>query len=135
LADKLMLTYVDPATISPSQFEQLTAAAATGGWTELDVAYAVLGRGWTVFSFDGGIMAVSASDGVLTVEAWAANSFYKFMRRWQATMQRLAADMQCNTIQTTVVDARLARAMVRIGGEVESWNMRWQVDRGQSDGQ
>lgn len=89
------------------------------------------------FSFgDGGLIVVSkgtADDGStrLMIECFAGDIWKR--ADLAADLKRLAADWECDTIETLVFDPRLARAIERVGGRVKSYLVTLAVE-GQADG-
>lgn len=79
-----------------------------------------------MFEFDGGILVLSVEEHNLTkqrrlmIDAWSGDG--SIFHRVEAAndLRRIAADWQCDVIETLVFDLRLASAICSIGGRVES---------------
>ncbi len=58
----------------------------------------------------------------LRIESFSGKAFKR--RALADFLRRLAADWECDAIETFVFDPRLACAIERIGGRVEAWTLR-----------
>lgn len=79
------------------------------------------------FAFGNGLIVVSTpGDKRLRIDAFTG----KIMSRRQVAeaLRQLAADWECDTIETYVFDPRLASAITAIGGRVEAWSMTLAVE-------
>lgn len=124
----MRLTWVDPLTLSNWQWSKLLEGGKPGGWTGEEIAAKLLSRQWAAFETDGGMLAVSKAGTRLTVTMLAIDKFGWRMREFRNVMVRLASDLGCDTVETTVFSERLMQAMVRIKAQPESWNVVWQVE-------
>lgn len=79
-----------------------------------------------LFAFEDGLMILSveqhnvSGERRLLIDAWSGDG--SIFRRAEAAsdLRRIAADWQCDVIETLVFDLRLASAICSIGGHVES---------------
>lgn len=85
-------------------------------------------RRMRAFSFDGGLLVVHKEGKRLVIDALACDALGRcwLLDEW---VKRLAADWECDTIKTTVFDERLARAIRKLGGRVESIDLVLSVER------
>jgi hypothetical protein len=74
---------------------------------------------YTLFDWDGGCIVVGTHDKRLEIVAFSGGIFLR--QDLAADLKRLAADWECDTIETRVFDPRLASAITKIGGQVESY--------------
>lgn len=75
----------------------------------------------TAFEFPGGLIVVKTYCKRLDVRAFSGPVFLR--ADLAADLKRLAADWECDTIETMVYDPRLASAIEKVGGHVESWTV------------
>lgn len=83
-------------------------------------------KGWLVFELEragGGILAVEKVGRRLFIHALAAPGFGWSFRRAVRLLQKLAADLECDAVETMVWDKRLARAMQKVGVRAEAVQM------------
>lgn len=73
------------------------------------------------FTWPDGLMLIGKLDNRLLIEAMSASIWGR--QDLAKDLRRLAADWECDTIQTTVFDSRLASAIVKVGGQIESYDM------------
>jgi hypothetical protein len=73
-----------------------------------------------LFEFPGGSMLVEKIDNRLHLTAFSSDAALKNAAPLLEDVKRLAADWQCDTIETTVFDPRLASVICKLGGRVES---------------
>ena len=73
-----------------------------------------------LFEWDGGMALVGVRDNRLVLYAFSADSIFFSARRLAEDLKRLAADWECDTIETTCFDPRLTCVIKRLGGRVES---------------
>lgn len=128
-----MITYVPPLFITTAQWGLLAISLSrnpnpTPGWGEEMAAKKLLSGEWLLFTCPGGLFAVEKVGRRLYVQALNITKFGWRMRSFRNWMDRLATDMECDTVETTCFDERLAKAMVRIRAKPESWQMVWQVE-------
>jgi hypothetical protein len=128
-----MLRWLPPQQLSDSEFNSLVRGAAPGGWTELDVAEKLLSGNWQAYGWDGGTLAVCKQGNRMLVTSFTASRFHGYLQAMRDVVDRLATDFMCDTVETTVFDERMAKAMMRMRGQVESWTLTWQVE-GMSNG-
>lgn len=81
-----------------------------------------------LFEFDDGLLVVHRDEKRLVIDALACSIWKR--EQLADTLRRLAADWECDTIQTTVFDERLADAIVSIGGKIESYDITLPVAAG-----
>lgn len=121
----MRLEYVEPAQLTLLEWEQLFASAAKGNCPAAVVTEEVNSLRWRVFRFPKGILAVSAADGVMTIEAVYASRFGFVVRQLRWVLVQLAQHYKCYKAQTFCFDERLAAAMLRVGGRVTAWQFTW----------
>lgn len=83
-------------------------------------------KGWMLFEFDrpeGGLLAVEKIGRRLVLHAFSAPRFGWSFRRAVQDLRRLAADLECDAVETMVWDRRLARAMQKVGVRAEAVQM------------
>lgn len=98
-----------------------------------DFARGVMLETMRLFEFAGGLLVVSVDGKRLKLEALRCRHLdAKTAVALAAALRRLAADWECDTIETIVFDSRLAFVIERLGGRVESWTMVLPVEK--SDG-
>ena len=79
-----------------------------------------------VFAWDEGLLVVSVEEHNtsherrLMIEAWAGQGASFRLAELADDLRRIAAEWQCDTIETLAFDLRLSSAICRIGGRVES---------------
>lgn len=97
-----------------------------------DVLRAIVLGSARCFEFgDNGVIVVSTpGDARLRIDAFSGKIFSR--RALADDLRRLAADWECDTIETFVFDPRLASAITGIGGRVEAFSVALPVE--QSDG-
>ena len=71
-----------------------------------------------LFETEEGIVVLSKQDNRLCIDAATTTAWR--CNKLAADLKRLAAEWQCDTIETTVFDSRLAAAILRVGAQVES---------------
>jgi len=130
----MKLCWLNPTQLDEADFALLCKGGVPGGWKPLQVAEKLLSGAWLAFRCDGGAFAVEKAGDRLYVTCLCIERFGWRLRAFRDVMDRLAADLGCNTVETTVFDERLAQAMVRIRARPESWNMVWQVEGRQQHG-
>jgi 23S rRNA C2498 (ribose-2'-O)-methylase RlmM len=130
----MQLVWLNPLLLSDEHWQALCAGGEPGGWTPAEIAEQLLSKRWMAFACDGGAFAVETVGTRLYVRVLAIDGFGWRMRSFRDVMDRLASDMGCDTVETTVFSERLMQAMVRIRAKPEAWNMVWQVE-GTGDGQ
>lgn len=129
-----MLKWVKPSTMSLQEVMWLAKSLeAAPGYERRDLeeflTSVYLGE-IKVFHVGLGLIAAKVSHGAdgsrrLTVMAFAGKPH---LREAVAGMKRLAADWECDTIETCVYDQRLAHAILKAsGGKVESLNLALEV--------
>jgi hypothetical protein len=112
----------------PSQ-EQIAAVVACFAklnpleWRSADDIRALLAEGGLLFDVSGkGVVLVHVTEaqGERRLMIDALNAPMAWIRGLVRDMQRLAADWNCTTIETTLFDPRLARAILLCGAEQEA---------------
>lgn len=78
-----------------------------------------------LFEFDGGLFIVRQDCGRLVIDIMTASIWKR--EELAHDLKRLAADWLCDTVKTTVFDRRLADAIVKIGGRIESYDLVLEV--------
>lgn len=124
----MQLEYVPPAGLTPEQLSWLNISAVRGGWTVVDLAEAIGSGRWQVFSFPRGLLAISTSAGVMTIEATYGEAFGPLIRSLKRDLLRLASHYKCYKIETLCFDERVAQAMLRIKGRATAWQISWDVE-------
>lgn len=81
-----------------------------------------------LFEFDGGILLVRQDGKRLMLDGISCTKLSKVWKLVPA-VRRLAADWLCDTIVTTVFDERLARAINKLGGRVEAYDLILPVEQ------
>lgn len=76
---------------------------------------------WRLFEWDDGLFIVHTDNGQLVIDAMTASIWHRSLLA--DDLKRLAADWLCDTVKTTVFDKRLADAIVKIGGRIESYDV------------
>lgn len=76
---------------------------------------------WRLFEWDDGLFIVHQEDSQLVIDAMTASIWHRGLLA--DDLKRLAADWLCDTVKTTVFDKRLADAIVKIGGRIESYDV------------
>lgn len=76
---------------------------------------------WRLFEWDDGLFIVHREDEQLIIDAMTASIWDRLALAHD--LKRLAADWLCDTVKTTVFDKRLADAIVKIGGRIESYDV------------
>lgn len=74
---------------------------------------------YRLFAWDCGLFVVSKKDKRLVIELMSASIWNR--KDLAADLKRLAADWECDIVETMVFDSRLADAIVKVGGEVEAF--------------
>lgn len=123
-----MLTWLDPQALSDEQWQMLCAAGEPAGWSQAEIAEKLLSRAWLAFATAGGVLAVERRGRTLRVVLLANDAFGLRIKALKAACNRLAADWQCDTVETDVFSERLMRAMMHHGAKPECWTMAWQVE-------
>jgi hypothetical protein len=121
------LEWLDPLSLSAEHFVLLCKGCAPAGIEPLAVSRFLLSGEWLAFSCPGGVLAVSRQGRRMYLSSVCIEKFGWRVRKLRESLLRLAADLACDTVETTCYDARLARAMVRVQARPESINMIWQV--------
>lgn len=121
----MRLDYVEPAQLTLLEWEWLFKSAAQGGCRPAVVIEEVNSLRWRCFRFPKGLLAVSAQDGVMTIEAVHASRFGFVVRQLRWVLVQLAQHYKCYKAQTFCFDERLAAAMLRVGGKVTAWQFTW----------
>ena len=83
-------------------------------------------KAWMLFEIErpgGGIVAVERVGSRLVLHALTAPNFGASFRKAVAALRRLAADLECDAVETMVWDRRLARAMQNVGVRAEAVQM------------
>lgn len=130
----MKLLWRDPETLAADEFDLLCAGAAPGDWQPLDVARELLSGRWLPFALPDGMLAVEVVGERLCIRSLSVSNYIGKARWLAGVMQRLAADLHCNTIETTTFDQRMTAAMVRLGARPESCTLVLKV-KGTADGQ
>lgn len=73
-----------------------------------------------LFGWDTGCVLVGQRDSRLILYAFGCDKLAGIPAPLTADLKRLAADWQCDTIETTCFDPRLASVIQKLGGRVES---------------
>lgn len=83
-----------------------------------------------LFDWDDGVVLVSQRDGRLLMLSFscAEGQLFKTAEPLAADLKKLAADWQCDTIETTCFDPRLASVIEKLGGRVESLTLTLAVE-------
>lgn len=81
-----------------------------------------------LFEWDGGCVLVGQSQNRLVVHAFGCDKLVGIPAPLTADLKKLAADWQCDTIETTCFDTRLASVIQRLGGRVESQTLTLAVE-------
>lgn len=77
-----------------------------------------------LFDWTTGFIVAAKRSTRLTMEAFCAPEIsMEECRNLVSDLKRLAADWQCDTIETMVYDSRLTSVIHHLGGEIESWVM------------
>lgn len=127
-----MLRYVHPMDVTDAQLTQLFQSAKAADMCEFDVSWAVMSGKWKVFATgQQGIVAVSVlrgeEGGVLVIQALCAELVGQRFRPFWKAMRRLAADWECNSIETWAFDERHVRLLGLTGGKVKAWHVEIEV--------
>jgi len=80
------------------------------------------------FCWKDGLLVLEAHTPRLRIVAWAGDNSIFLRRELAEDLKKIAAEWRCDTIETTVFCPRLARAIARIGGEIESWTVTLSVE-------
>lgn len=80
-----------------------------------------------LFEWDDGCVILGAREGRLVIWAFGCNKLTA-PRTLREDLRRLATDWECDTIETTVFDTRLASAITKLGARVESITLTLGVD-------
>lgn len=83
-------------------------------------------KGWLLFELvrpEGGLVAVEKVGSRLLLHAFVAPAFGASFRRAVQVLRQLAADLECDAVETLVWDRRLARAMQKVGVRAEAVQM------------
>ena len=81
-----------------------------------------------LFDWPHGIVLVSKNFNRLTIWALATNNLIKDGPQLTDDLKRLAAEWECDTIQTTCFDPRLTSVIQKLGGRVESTTLTLAVE-------
>jgi len=73
-----------------------------------------------LFEFPGGMVLCGKRDNRLVLYALVSEHLLADAIPLTADMKRLAADWECDTIETTIFDRRLASVIEKLGGRIES---------------
>lgn len=97
-----------------------------------DFLRAVMTGTMRLFEFPQGCIFVSASDGILMLQAFCTDPGISMeaCRNLRADLFRLAADWQCHTIKTICFDTRFASVIKHLGGQVQSQTLILEVPDG-----
>jgi len=76
---------------------------------------------YRLFDWDGGLFIVHKDDNRLVIDAMQASIWKR--KDLAKELKELATHWLCDTVVTTVFDRRLADAIVKIGGEIESFDV------------
>lgn len=79
----------------------------------------ILAERMRLFEYDHGCMVVTKRGKRLAIVTCTARIWR--IKALAEDMKRLAADWECDIVETMVFDSRLADAIVKIGGQVESF--------------
>ena len=74
---------------------------------------------YRAFAYESGLVVVSKKANRLVLELMSASIWRR--KDLASALRRLAADWECDTVETMVFDPRLADAIVKVGGQVESY--------------
>ena len=72
------------------------------------------------FEWDNGFALLGRRDNRLLLLAFRSRSLLKELPEFVSDLKRLAADWQCDTIETTCFEPRLTSVIQKLGGHVES---------------
>jgi hypothetical protein len=127
-----MLRFVDSADFQQRHLVGLAnSLLAAPADTRYDVDYIIeaLTRGtMRLFDWPNGLVLVSKRGQRLVLEGLWATRLLKDAITLADDLKRLAADWQCDTIETTCFDKRLARVIEKLGGRVESRTLTLAVE-------
>lgn len=130
----MTLVYIAPNVLSKAHAEAIKHSIHFAPKDSRYTLEAVVGwiadGSWKVFEFgDIGVLTVAISDNVLHVTSMSSSlgrAGY-VARSLMEDLKRLAADWGCDTVETICYSPRHAQAIVRLGGKIESIQMRVKV--------
>lgn len=93
-----------------------------------DVAEHLLSGAWQAYSYGQIMVAVEKQEQRLCVRSLAGAEYVAVARGLAAALDRLAAEWSCDIVETTCFDQRMAKAMLRLGAQVESWTLVRRVE-------
>lgn len=73
-----------------------------------------------MFDWDDGCLLVGVTRNRLILYAFCCHALLKQAEQLAEDLKRLAADWECDTIETTCFDTRLTSVIKKLGGRVES---------------
>lgn len=126
------MLWLDPATIEERHLEMLLTSVNQAPKYERQDVFKLLEKlhkGFaSAFDFPGGLIVVEQRLGHdqsrrLCVLAFAGDAAIWRREGLAASLKKLAADWSCDMIETLCYDPRLARAIQKVGGSVESVNV------------
>lgn len=133
-----MLTWLPPTLITREHLALLAASiSAAPAFERIDTVELVTklheGKAFAFVFPPQGLLIVevrSGEDGSrrLSIIAFAGWQGSLKLAELAADLRHMGAEWKCDTIETLCYDHRLARAIVRIGGQVESWNLVLDVE-------
>ena len=131
------MLWVPPASIDAKHLEALAASLAKAPEFERldgrEVVRKLYGGNAHLFAFKGGLIVVEVRTGAdgskrLSILGFAGKAAVWRLGELVAGLRKLAADWACDMIETCVYDLRLARAIERVGGSVESVNLMLRLE-------
>jgi len=124
-----MIQYIPFEDLTPEHLECIAASLlAAPAWHRpegADILRSIKNEVSRVFEVDECLLVLSTpeSDGIkrLRIDAFSGKAF----RRGKLVdfLRRLAADWECDAIETFTFDPRLACAIEKVGGRVEAWSL------------
>jgi hypothetical protein len=129
-----MLTFVPPTMLSGKDLLLLSNSLLRAAvWEPADEFMRKLHAGEAkAFRFPGGLLILESHKHPettrLLITAFAGNAAIWKRCGLARELRLIAAEWKCDTIETTCFDARLAAAIVKIGGKVESVTVTLSVE-------
>lgn len=127
-----MITYVPFEKVTQRHLvwlaNSLLAAPADNRPSAEDLSRAIFLETMRLFAWPSGCVLVGQSEKRLVLHAFGCDKLAGVPGPLTADLKRLAADWQCDTIETTCFDSRLASVIQKLGGRVESQTLTLAVE-------
>lgn len=122
-----MFIYIPFSDVRQAHIVQLTnslLAAPADIRPDLDdLLRAIMTGAMRLFECGDGVMLLGKSDNRLMIYAFAAETLLGKPKTIAADLKRLAADWECDMVETLVFDPRITSVIEKVGGRVESVTM------------